>query len=479
MTEATIHNVPGRGRSPVATRRAATEFLPAALEILETPPSPAGRAIGGVIILFCVIALVWATFGHVDIIATAQGKVIPSGKTKIIQPFETGVVRAIRVADGSVVKAGDVLVELDSTINASERDRLAKELTAARLDVARLRAAIAGVDNPATVLVPPPGASATQVELHGSLLANQLGEFRAKIANVGKQIAQNESNVRGAQASVDKLKLAIPLLRERVDARKILADQGLSSKLTFLETKQQLVEYEQELRVQAAHLDQSRDAIAALEEQRHQTEAEFRRTNLGDLAQAEQKAASLAEQLTAAAQRSELQTLTAPVDGTVQQLAVNTVNGVVTPAQQLMAIVPADSRLEVEAMLPNKDIGFVKSGQGAEIKIDTFNFTRYGLIHGTVISVSQDAIARDKPQDKSGPSQSSGALANSSEPQGQELVYGARISLDQTQMQIDDRVVSLSPGMAVTVEIKTGERRIIEYVLSPLIRYKQESLRER
>jgi hemolysin D len=478
MTTASVHHLPTR-RPNRATRRAATEFLPAALEILETPPSPVGRAIGGAIILFCAIALVWASVGHVDIIATAQGKVIPSGKTKIIQPFETGVVRAIRVQDGMAVKAGDVLVELDPTINAAERDRLAKELTAARLDVARLTAAVAAVDHPETTLVPPPNASAAQLELHTTLLANQLGEYRAKVANIDKQIAQNESDQRGAQASVDKLELAIPLLRERVDARKQLADQGLSSKLTYLEVKQQLVEYQQELRVQQAHFDHARDSIAALQEQRLQTQAEFRRTNLSDLAQAEQKSASLAEQLTAASQRSELQTLTAPVDGTVQQLAVNTVNGVVTPAQQLMAIVPADSRLEVEAMLPNKDIGFVKPGQDAEIKIDTFNFTRYGLIHGSVLTVSQDAITRDKPQDKNNPQQTSGALANSSEPQGQELVYAARISLDQTAMQIDHRMVNLSPGMAVTVEIKTGERRIIEYLLSPLLRYKQESLRER
>jgi hemolysin D len=163
----------------------------------------------------------------------------------------------------------------------------------------------------------------------------------------------------------------------------------------------------------------------------------------------------------------------------VQQLAVHTEGGVVTPAQIVMSVVPADSHLEIEAMVSNHDIGFVREGQDAEIKIDTFNFTRYGLLHGKVLTVSQDAILRDKPQEKSGDKPQTGAESDTSEPKGQELIYSARVSLDQTQMQIDDRLVSLAPGMAVTVEIKTGSRRVIEYLLSPLLRHKQEALRER
>ena len=165
----------------------------------------------------------------------------------------------------------------------------------------------------------------------------------------------------------------------------------------------------------------------------------------------------------------------------VQQLAVHTIGGVVTPAQQLMIIVPAESRLEVEAMVSNRDIGFVSADQTADIKIDTFNFTRYGLLHGKITNVSQDAIVRDKPpmSDRSSNGSKSGALPDSSEPNGQELLYSARVSLDETQMQVDDKLVNLAPGMAVTVEIKTGTRRIIEYLMSPLLRHRQESLRER
>jgi hemolysin D len=147
--------------------------------------------------------------------------------------------------------------------------------------------------------------------------------------------------------------------------------------------------------------------------------------------------------------------------------------------QQLMAIVPADSHLEVEAMVSNRDIGFVHAGQPAEVKVDTFNFTRYGLLHGTVTGVSQDAIVREKPSDKSGATAAGGALSDSSEPQGQELVYAARVALDKTQILVGGKLVNLDPGMAVTVEVKTGSRRIIQYLLSPLLRYGEESLREK
>jgi hemolysin D len=163
----------------------------------------------------------------------------------------------------------------------------------------------------------------------------------------------------------------------------------------------------------------------------------------------------------------------------VQQLSIHTTGGVVTPAQALMVVVPADSGLEIEAMLSNRDIGFVHAGKDVEIKVDTFNFTRYGLIHGKVLSISKDAITRDKPQDKSGDAAAPGATTTSSEPKGQELVYAARISLDQTQMQVEENLVNLSPGMAITAEIKTGSRTIISYLLSPLLKYLQESLRER
>jgi hemolysin D len=457
-------------------RREELAFLPAALEIVETPPSPIGRAIGSVIIFLFGLALTWAWFGTIDIVASATGKILPGGRVKIIQPFESAVVRAIRVQDGQTVKAGEMLIELDPTANEAERDHLRNDLLAERLNIARLRAALS--DDPVVDFVPPTGADPELVSTQRQLLLNQVAEHRAKIAALSRQQAQKEAEQATTAATIHKLESILPVIQSRVDIRKTLVEKELGSKLNYFEVFQLLVEQQEELGVQKSHLLETEAAIAAIRETRAQAAAEYRHSISDDLAKAEQKANGLAQDLIKAEQKTRLQLLTAPVDGVVQQLAVHTVGGVVTPAQQLLVVVPSDSRLEIEAMVSNSDIGFVQAGQQAEIKIDTFNFTRYGLLHGQVLSISRDAVMRDRTQDHSG-ERTPGAANESSEPKGQELTYSARISLDRTQMQIDDKMVDLSPGMAVTVEIKTGSRNILSYLLSPLRRYRQEALRER
>jgi hemolysin D len=451
-------------------------FLPAALEIVETPPSPIGRAIGVTIILLFCAALGWSWWGTIDIVASATGKIVPSGRTKVIQPFETGVVRSIRAQDGQVVKAGDVLIELDPTVNAAERDHLHNDLLAEQLNIARLRAALAGGDDPVADFTPPADADPALIRTQRQLLLNQVTEHRAKIAALARQQAQKEAERATTAATIHKLETMIPVIQPRVDIRKTLMDKELGSKLTYFETLQLLVEQQEELSVQKSHLREAEAAMAAIRETRGQAEAEYRHTLSDELAKAEQKANGLTQDLIKAEQKTRLQLLTAPVDGVVQQLAIHTVGGVVTPAQSLLVIVPSDSRLEIDATVSNRDIGFVHAGQEAEIKVDTFNFTRYGLLHGQVLSVSQDAIIHERQNDRP---RELGTQNDSSEPKGQELNYSARISLDRTQMQIDDRMVNLSAGMAVTVEIKTGSRMILSYLLSPLLRYRQETLRER
>jgi len=455
-------------QTPARRRDYELAFLPAALEITETPPSPIGQAIGATIIALFCLAVLWASLGTVDIVATAPGKIVPSGRTKVIQPFETGVVRAIHVQDGQSVKAGDSLIELDSTMSAAELGHLKSDLIAAQLDVARLRAALAGHANPLDDFRPPEGASAALVEMQRQFLISQGAE---------RQQTQKEAERATINATIAKLQATIPLLQQRVDVRKGLYDRELASKLTYLSELQDLVGMQQDLQVQKSRYQEADAAVAALAETHSKAEAEYRRTLFDELAKAEQKAAGAAQDVIKAEQRTKLQVLTAPVDGVVQQLAVHTVGGVVTPAQTLAMVVPVDSHIEIEAMVSNRDIGFVQADQEVEIKVDTFNFTRYGLLHGRVLTVSQDAIARDK-QERPG-DRAVGAETTSSEPRGQELNYAARVSLDRMQMQIDEKLVNLSPGMAVTVEIKTGSRRIISYLLSPVLRYKQDALRER
>jgi hemolysin D len=453
-------------------------FLPAALEIVETPPSPAGRAIGATIMLVFCVALAWAWFGQIDIVASAQGRIVPSDRVKVIQPLEIGVVRTLLVEDGQKVKAGDVLLEIDPTINEAEARQARRDLGATRLDIARLRAALTDDGDPIEAFKPPAGADAQQVADQRRFLESQIAEHRAKLAALDRQRQQKEGEVEATGATVAKLEAMLPVLQQRYEIRRSLANQELGSKLLYLELLQSLTEMQQELKVQQKNKRVSEAAVAAIIEARAQAVAAYRRGLFDELGKLVQKENELAQSLVKAEQKAKLQVLKAPVDGTVQQLAVHTVGGVITPSQELMVVVPADSQLEIEASIPNRDIGFIQAGQEAEIKVDTFNFTKYGLIHGHVLSVSQDSIKRRKPVDPAR-EKSAGTHTDTSEPLGQEMVYQARISLDQTEMAIDGKRVQLSPGMAVTAEIRTGSRSVLSYLLSPIVRFHQESMRER
>jgi hemolysin D len=455
-----------------------TAFLPATLEVIETPPSPVGRAIGATIIAVFCVAVIWASFGKVDMVATAPGKIAPSGRTKTIQPFEAGVVRAIRVRDGASVKAGDVMIELDPTISTADVEHAKSDLVGAELDVTRLRSALARRTDSAADFTPPDGAAKGLVETHRRFLATQLAEHKARIAEIDGQLAQKVAERDTITAMIEKVEATIPPLLERVNVRQTLYERQVGTKLAYLSEFQDLVGQQHELLVQQSRRREADAAIGALAETRSKAEAEYRRILFDELTKAEQKAAGLAQDVIKAERKAKLQILTAPIDGIVQQLAVHTIGGVVTPAQPLAVVVPRDSELEIEAMVSNRDIGFVFAGQDAEIKIDTFNFARYGLLHGRVNSVSRDAIESTR-REESSRSAPSGAQSTSSEPNGQELVYAARVGIDRAQMEIEGRPVQLLPGMAVTVEIKTGSRRIISYLLSPLVRYRQEVLRER
>jgi hemolysin D len=446
------------------------QFLPAALEIVQTPPSPIGRTIGATIIAAFCLAIGWASIGKIDIVASAGGKVVPTGRTKVIQPFEAGVVRAIKVRDGQHVKAGETLIELDSTMNSAERDHLRNDLLSARLEVARLEATLA--DDPERAFEAPAGASAALVSLQRRYLASQIAEYQAKLSALDRQRAQKVAETATITATIAKLNASQPLIQQRVAIRHSLS--GFGTRLNYLELVQLLTENQEDLKVQGAHLKESEASIATIDETRKQTAEEYRRMRYGELAEAERKAAGLAEDLVKAEERTRLQLLKAPVDGTVQQLAIHTVGGVVTPAQGLLVLVPEDSHLEIEAMVANRDIGFVHEGQPVEIKVDTFNFTRYGLLRGRVVSVSTDAISHDGSSDKSGDRAGEGSNDKGSGP-----FYAARVSLERTSMQIDDRLVNLASGMSVTAEIHTGQRRLISYLLSPLAKYSHESLRER
>ena len=441
------------------------EFLPAAIEVEQTPSSKAGRAIVWAIVILFTIAAIWAYFGKVDIVAVAQGKVIPSEHIKHIQPLEAGKIKAIHIKEGQYVKKGEPLITLDSTQTQADVERLVHEINEREANIERFMALDYWIETLADKLqngVRPNSFSVgsdptleTQAQLH--LLNQQKAELTSRLSayqnEKRKQLAQKAMT----QGEVTKKQRILPVLKERVDALETLLKKDYGSKLQFLELKQELIEEEQDLLIQQSRIEQLDASIESIQDQVDTLISETRLNNLNQLQENQLQLAGLKQELIKATERNQQQLLTAPISGQVQQLAVHTVGGVVTPAQALMVIVPQESQMEVEAMILNKDIGFVHEGQLAEVKIDTFNFTKYGLIDAEINSISDDAI-----QDEN--------LG---------LVYSARFKLDREEIQVDERMVKLSPGMSVTAEVKTGQRRLIEYFMSPLLRYKQESLGER
>ncbi|MCW8915103.1 MAG: HlyD family type I secretion periplasmic adaptor subunit [Magnetovibrio sp.] len=443
------------GPAAIKRKRQELEFLPAVLEVVDSPPSPLGRGIIITITIFFVIAVSWSVIGEVDIIATAQGKIIPSGKVKVIQPLESGVVRTIHVHDGQHVKAGDVLIELNPTGAAADEARLKRELLTAMINVARLEALL--FDEPLEMFFPPEDAPEDLIARNRRHLESALSERNARLDAIDNEVLQRRAEIRTTQVEMKRLKMILPNVRERVEKRRTLLEKGYTARLDFLELEQELIDTEQQLLSADSKLSELQAAMRATASRRDQLIAEDRRTVQDQLSEVTGRAESLEQELIKAQDRNQQQNLTSPVDGVVQQLAIHTEGGVVTPAQELMTIVPAGDSIEIEAMVMNKDIGFVHDGQDAEIKVESFPFTKYGTLRGDVKTVSRDAVLDEN----------------------QGWVYPARFNLWETEIVVGDKFVSLSPGMSVTVEIKTGKRKMIQYLLAPLQEYQDESLRER
>ena len=462
----------------LAVARDEREFLPAALEITETPPSPIGRAIGLTMIVAIVLAIAWSLLGHTDITATARGRLIPVGKTKVVQPLQEGIVTAIHIADGDHVAAGAPLLELDPTAARADQAHYSGDLEDAKLDQARALGLIAGFGGGAVTLVDPPaGASAEELRRAELQLEAQVAQHRAKILDLEGQILAKEAEGREAAASRDKGEASIPMLKNEADMREKLKDMEFGNKVAWYEAEDRLIERQHDLGIYAEQEKQAVAQAASLRAQRDEAEAAYRGQVFEELAHARSQISQLTADLAKTEDTLRRQILRAPISGTIQQLAVHTVGGVVSPAQTLMVIVPDHPGLRVEAMIENRDIGFVEVGQKARVKIDTFNFTRYGIIDGTVESLSHDVLDQRSESAGSGSAGQGGTNADGNA--SSRAVYMAELSLSRDSMHTENRTVPLEPGMTVTVEISTGKRRIIDYLLSPLTRRVSESLQER
>jgi hemolysin D len=423
-----------------------TTFLPAALEVIERPVSPTGRITAWVLLIGLAGTAVWLIFGKVDVVVSAPGKSVPTGNIKLIQSAGSGVVRTIYVHDGDVVQAGQPLVDLDPTLSGADLAQAQKALANAELEAARNQAIADALAGKGLHFSPPAGIDPLVADTQRRLIEAQIAEVDATTAGLDSARRSALADAQGARAQIAKLNQTVPILDHELDNMRELDKKGYAPGLRLLELerthRQEIGDRDVAMAQQARGLAEARKFA----DQASETRDQARRTALTDLAKAQAEAILRREEVTKATAKSHFQRLTAPVDGTIQQLALHTIGGVVEPAKPLMVIVPNRDGMVVEARILNKDIGFVHEGQPVALKFEAFPFTRYGTVLGTVRHISRDAV----PDPKLG------------------SVYTVTMSLNQTYIQVDGRNVPLSSGLAATADIRTGSRTIISYMLSPL-----------
>ncbi len=408
------------------------DFLPSALSIQAKPVSPAGRLFAFLILIFIIIFFMWSYFGHFDIVVNGQGRVIVSGHSKFISSSEVARVSGLYVSDGQRVKKGDVLIELDTRIAQSDLKKYEYEKISAMIQIQKANLLIKAIDSN----VSPIFYFKNTDNLHENTLTDaknhlteQWNDYLSK-----KSIIDND---------ISKLTQSLLIASKLSDDFKHLLATNDVSRHSWLEKESNRINLEGQL------LDAQRRKDSLLSELKKNAQELINESNRTISASLEEsnKAKTL----------SDLLILKSPVDGVVNQLSIHTVGGVVPAAQPIMQIVPDVNRIEFEAYINNKDVGFVQVGQIAKIKIDSYDYTKYGYISARVINISHDSIADEKLG----------------------LVYAVKLEIDKSQSIFSEKIINIMPGMSGVIEIKTGDRRIIDYILSPIMRLGKESLNER
>ncbi len=461
------------------------EFLPGALEILEAPLSPVRSGMIVTICAFAATALVWSWFGRVDIIATAQGKIQPVGRTKTIQPLETGKVAAIAVENGARVKAGDVLVRLDPGEARADEGTLEADIGAETAEVLRRTAALSLASDRALGAVPPiafgadvPAAIAAREQ---RVLAQDIAQLGSAVASLDGQVKEKAAERDRLQATIDAQQQLIATLKERVDMRQILEASKSESRAKVIDALELMQTQAATLAGERGQVGEIAASLERLSRDIDKSFAAFSAENAQKLADAERLRDENVEKLAKARLKTADMTLRSPIDGTVSGSTVTSVGQVLTMGEQVMQIVPSSGRLEIECYLPNADIGFVRVDQEAVVKIDSFPFTDYGTIDGRVTRVAHDAIpqpdADQREQNPAVAAKENGLFGGAQ--RFQNLVFPVTLAMDRTAMNSEGTEVPLVPGMAVTVEIKTGTRRILSYLFSPILQVTTTAFRER
>ena len=437
------------------------EFLPSALEVEETPPSQLGRLVIWIIFILIVVFLSWSYLAKTDQVAVARGKIIPSGKVKVIEPMEEGIVKEILVQEGEKVKQGQLLIRLDPTTNQSDVSDLEKTLAALKIehfllgmnlkyeeqkDFTPLR------DNPDYKKI-----SDTELNFYIKLQNSEITGYLEKILTQQYVITQTKKEYQIAQTQLAKLNKKYEALSSENRMLESLARKDGVSKREWLNKKSEVELLEHEISIQETEVEKASNKREEAEHSLIIVKKQWITDNLSKMVDAEKKINWSELQLVKAKRKLELQSLYSPVDGLINQMEVTTVGEVVESAKAIITIVP-DNILVAEVMVLNKDIGFIRSNQEAEIKLDTFPFHKYGIIEGKVINISPDAILNQTTR---------------------ELEYKVQIKPDANTILIDGVIVPITPGMSLTAEIKTGTRRIIEFFIDPISKFKNEGFRLR
>jgi hemolysin D len=468
-------------RLPVLRRD--SEFLPAALEILETPPSPNKTAFLVSICAFVVVALVWSYVGRIDIIASARGKIQPAGRVKIIQPPETGKVALVAVRNGDKVKEGDVLLELDAVDTQADEAAAVSGYVSYKAEELRRLAVLQAAEEPGFKIAPidwPADIPKTNRTREDRVLAGDVAQLSANAASFDAQIKQKEAEQQRLADMLVAQKTLIDVLQQRVDMRASLVKSGAGPMATLMDAQETLGYHSTNYATTKGQLGEAAAGREVLRRDRAKTIENFIADNRQKLADAERQAADYEQKVAKARAHLAHLTLRSPIAGTVTAATVTSPGQVVTVGEEVMRIVPADAALEIEAYLENKDIGFVKPGQEAQVKIESFPFTRYGSLSATVTHISTDAIPeQDAQQIEGDPARATKSTGFAGAQRTQNLVFPVTLVPASRDMEVEGMKVPLSPGMAVTVEIRTGNRRILEYVFSPLVETASKALKER
>jgi hemolysin D len=460
------------------------EFLPANLELLETPSSPKASFFLWLLCAMLAAALAWSYFASLDIHAIAKGRIQPSGRSKVVQPLEAGRVREIKVSNGMRVAAGDTLVELDPTETVADRDALSGQIEWLTAEIVRRSVAVDAMRHQELdpqVTFPPTVSETVSLREKNALKAD-LSQYFATKESLLAQRAQQEATKLRLAMSIESRQALLVSLRERVDMKEKLIGLNSGSRSQVLDALQVMQNEETNLASDKGQLLEADAGVRSADRKVEQLTQEFVAKHTQELADSQRKLSDARQALIKADAKASRTRLTAPIDGVVQQSLVTTIGQVVGSGQPLMVIVPIDQPLEVEALIENQDIAFVKVGQDAIIKVDAFPFTRYGTLTGTVRRVSSDAVdQRDAgaTSDASTAQRGGNSGTVSGVSQVQNLVYPVTIELSTAAMPVDGRNVPLGPGMQVTAEIKTGNRRVIDYVLAPLREISSQAARER